>query len=396
MEDINCLEYLKSKTQVDVDSLDIRGLIILSYTVSEELGPFVDCTSNQADAYAELLNPRHADLLKKTAALANEIKGHYHAVNFEELAMLSLATSIAPKMTGAILVMVNPLYSYSTPQIVDNAQRLYRLCKFLVPDFDLSRFIVKVPSTWEGLQACRKLKSLNVKTLATTVFSMEQAVLAAEAGCIYISPFLNELKAAFDETYHDPKPIFEICVDAQRYYEQHSYPIRVKACAAINVEQILRLAGVHAFTAPADQLRELASMEKPAAKLAQGSLFKEEATDGQPSGHTDKQADGHINGTTNGTSNGDVNGSTGITMEKQSFIDDESKYRLAFSRADEGKAQMKLAQVRISHPCSLDLLFCQTIFDELTRRTHQALDIFCNYQVKAEALMRDNDMTKIG
>ncbi|KAL8651629.1 MAG: hypothetical protein Q9210_003152 [Variospora velana] len=75
----NLLEYFKSKTQVDVDSLDIR--------VSVELGPFVDCTSNQADAYTELLNPRHADLLKKTAALANEIKAHYHSVNFEELAM---------------------------------------------------------------------------------------------------------------------------------------------------------------------------------------------------------------------------------------------------------------------------------------------------------------------
>ena len=64
----------------------------------------------------------------------------------------------------------------------------------------MSRMIVKVPSTWEGLQACRKLKDLGVKTLGTTVFAMEQAVLAAEAGCIYVSPFLNELKAGIDPT----------------------------------------------------------------------------------------------------------------------------------------------------------------------------------------------------
>lgn len=64
----------------------------------------------------------------------------------------------------------------------------------------MSRMIVKVPSTWEGLQACRKLKDLGVKTLGTTVFAMEQAVLAAEAGCIYVSPFLNELKATMDPT----------------------------------------------------------------------------------------------------------------------------------------------------------------------------------------------------
>ncbi|KAL8996198.1 MAG: hypothetical protein Q9188_006618 [Gyalolechia gomerana] len=377
----NLLDYLKSKTQVDVDSLDIA--------VSIELGPFVDCTSNQADAYTELLKPQHADLLKKTAALANEIKGHYHTVNFEELAMelsmLSLALSIAPKITGAILVMVNPLYCYSTPKIIDNGQRLYRLCKFLEPGFDLSRLIIKVPSTWEGLQACRKLKSFNVKTLATTLYSMEQAILAAEAGCIYISPFLNELKATFDSAYHDPTPIFDIIVNAQRYYEHHSYPTRVKACAAVNTEQILQLAGVHAFTAPADQLRELASMEESAVKVAQRSRFRDELAIGHTNGNANETANGATNGATNGavdgTTNGDANrdanrnsnrttnGNTNEMMEKLSFIDDESKFRLAFSRADEGKAQLKTAQ---------------------------ALNLFCEFQIKAEALMRDNDMTKIG
>lgn len=77
---------------------------------------------------------------------------------------------------------------------------LYRLCKYLQPGFDLSRMIIKVPSTWEGLQACRKLKGLGVKTLGTTLFTLEQGILAAEAGCIYVSPFLNELRAGIDPT----------------------------------------------------------------------------------------------------------------------------------------------------------------------------------------------------
>lgn len=77
---------------------------------------------------------------------------------------------------------------------------LYRLCKYLQPAFDLSRLIIKVPSTWEGLQACRKLKGLGVKTLGTTLFTLEQGILAAEAGCIYVSPFLNELRAGIDPT----------------------------------------------------------------------------------------------------------------------------------------------------------------------------------------------------
>lgn len=64
----------------------------------------------------------------------------------------------------------------------------------------MSRLCVKVIATWEGLQACRKLSALGIHTLATTLFTVEQAVLAAEVGCIYIAPFVHELKAFFDDT----------------------------------------------------------------------------------------------------------------------------------------------------------------------------------------------------
>lgn len=147
----------------------------------------------------------------------------------------------------------------------------------------------------------------------------------------------------------DPDPIFDIVVQAQRYYEQHSYPTRVKACCAVNAEQILQVAGVHAYTAPADQLRELASMQEPMAKLVKRSRFKEELTDE----HMNGDVDGHTNGDTNAHINGDNNGK----MEKLSFIDDESSFRLAFSRADEGRAQMKTTQVRIFTLLSLLVVF---------------------------------------
>jgi transaldolase len=59
---------------------------------------------------------------------------------------------------------------------------------------------MKVAATFEGLQACRELSTNGIKTLATTVFTIEQAILAAEAGCTSISPFVHELKAGFDST----------------------------------------------------------------------------------------------------------------------------------------------------------------------------------------------------
>ena len=69
----------------------------------------------------------------------------------------------------------------------------------LEPTFDTSRLCVKIPATWEGLQACGKLTRLGISTAATTLFTMEQAILAAEAGCHCIIPFVHELKVLFEE-----------------------------------------------------------------------------------------------------------------------------------------------------------------------------------------------------
>lgn len=67
--------------------------------------------------------------------------------------------------------------------------------------YDCRRVCIKVPSTWEGMQACRELEDLGIATLATTMFCMEQAALAARAGCTYIAPYINELRVHFDEKY---------------------------------------------------------------------------------------------------------------------------------------------------------------------------------------------------
>jgi transaldolase len=76
---------------------------------------------------------------------------------------------------------------------------LHKICNLLDSTFDTNRLVIKVASTWEGLQACRELAFCGIKTLATTVFTMEQAVLAGEVGCVSISPFIHEAKAHFDD-----------------------------------------------------------------------------------------------------------------------------------------------------------------------------------------------------
>ena len=53
--------------------------------------------------------------------------------------------------------------------------------------------VVKIPMTVEGLKAVKVLSAEGIKTNVTLIFSANQALLAAEAGATYVSPFLGRL-----------------------------------------------------------------------------------------------------------------------------------------------------------------------------------------------------------
>jgi transaldolase len=53
--------------------------------------------------------------------------------------------------------------------------------------------VVKIPMTWEGIKAVKKLSQKGIKTNVTLVFSPNQALVAAKAGASYVSPFIGRL-----------------------------------------------------------------------------------------------------------------------------------------------------------------------------------------------------------
>jgi transaldolase len=55
---------------------------------------------------------------------------------------------------------------------------------------------VKVPLTWDGLKACRRLTDDGTMVNVTLCFSANQALLAAKAGATFVSPFVGRLDDA--------------------------------------------------------------------------------------------------------------------------------------------------------------------------------------------------------
>ncbi|KAJ6130442.1 hypothetical protein N7512_003222 [Penicillium capsulatum] len=280
------LDYMRSRTIVDCDTMDEE--------VAQTLGPFQDCTSNQAIAYAELSKPTRTETITSSLADARNLHAKYSSIGMEELAveiaMVRLAVAMAQQIRGRVHVQTNPYYAYSSEKTVVNALRIVQLFQHVHPGFDVDRIAIKIPSTWEGISACRTLELAGVRTLATTLFSMSQAVLAAEAGCTYVAPYVNELKVQVNAGLVDKQKLIPLCVAIQAYYKSIHAPTK-------------------ALPATPHLLEQLAT---PIASPVQ-SLF-------------------------------DVAPTVPVPAPGTSYMYDQGKYQITFARDNDGASQIKLTE----------------------------------------------------
>lgn len=116
--------------------------------------------------------------------------------------------------------------------------------------------VVKVPMTAEGLKAVRILKSMDIETNVTLVFSANQALLAAKAGAAYVSPFLGRL----DDTGQDG---MELVHQILTIYANYGFSTKIIAASVRSPMHVLdaAMAGAHIATVPYKTLTQL--MEHP-------------------------------------------------------------------------------------------------------------------------------------
>ncbi|KAI8623242.1 transaldolase [Xylariaceae sp. FL1651] len=310
------LDVLRGHSSVDCDTFDAD--------VARKLGPFIDCTSNQAIAYHELIRtsadgtPVHNQLMKDATYYTTSKQSQYPGLDAAELAvevmMVKLALRIVPYLSGYSHVQTNPKYAYNKQETVKNGQRMSIVSLFrdLEPSYDTRRVCIKVPATWEGLQACRELEQQGITTLATTMFCLEQAALAAHVGCTYIAPYINELRVHFDERYVDEHKAFEFCGSAQRYYGLIGSNTKVLPASLTSIQEVMKLAGAHHITVSPPLLFKLAETPANPWKGDTGSVFKKNSEE--------------------------------IFEDFSGRLEDESTWRLAFTRRQNGTAEGKIIQ----------------------------------------------------
>ena len=113
--------------------------------------------------------------------------------------------------------------------------------------------IIKVPLTWNGLQACALLSEKKIKTNVTLCFSTSQALLAAKAGATYVSPFIGRL----DDIGEDGVKLIE---DIKKVFSNYkSIKTKILSASIRSVEHFSAVAaiGSDVATVPVKVFKEL-------------------------------------------------------------------------------------------------------------------------------------------
>ncbi len=113
---------------------------------------------------------------------------------------------------------------------------------------------IKVPLTWEGLEACKNLSDQDIMVNVTLCFSAQQALLAGKAGATFISPFIGRLDDIGEEGMNLIRDIKTI------YNNYPEIKTEILAASIRNIEHVKKAAifGADIATLPPQVVRDLA------------------------------------------------------------------------------------------------------------------------------------------
>jgi transaldolase len=245
------LDQLKTMTVVVSDSGDFNNLSDFGVTDSTT-NPSLILKAANLGSYDQMIEEAVV-WGRSHNALTSQITDRV-AVNFgAEL------TKVVP---GRVSTEVDADLSFDTEATVAKARAIIE--DYASRGIDKSRILIKVASTWEGIQAVKILQKEGIDCNMTLIFSLCQAIAAADAGAFLISPFVGRImdwyKAKEGKTYTpetDPGVLSVRQIYA--YYKAHGITTDVMGASFRNLGEIEALAGCDRLTIAPELLKELAN-----------------------------------------------------------------------------------------------------------------------------------------
>jgi transaldolase len=248
------LEQLKKHTVIVSDTGDIES--IKAFTPQ-------DGTTNPSLVYQASQDPKYKHLVDDAVAYAKKKGGSLEKQ--VELAMdklfVNFGIEILKIIPGRVSTEIDARLSFDTEATVRKGRELMALYKEAGVGTD--RVLLKIATTWEGVQAAAQLEKEGLHVNMTLLFSLAQAQISAEAGVTLISPFVGRITDFFKakekvEGFEASKDPGVISVQQiYNYYKAHGYPTVVMGASFRNKNQCIELAGCDLLTISPQLLKEL-------------------------------------------------------------------------------------------------------------------------------------------
>ncbi|KMQ80863.1 Transaldolase [Candidatus Burkholderia pumila] len=260
----SALDQLKQYTTVVADTGDFQQFV--------EFKP-QDATTNPSLILKAVQKDDYKPLLEKTV---KEHKGKPMGQIIDHL-LIAFGTEILKIVPGRVSTEVDTRLSFDTKGSIDKGREIIKL--YEAAGIDRKRVLVKLASTWEGVRAAEVLQKEGIHCNMTLLFSLAQAVAAAEAGAQLISPFVGRIYdwykksagAEWDEVKNGGAndPGVQSVSRIYSYYKKFGYKTEVMGASFRTVSQITELAGCDLLTISPDLLKKLAdSNDKVERKLS--------------------------------------------------------------------------------------------------------------------------------
>ncbi|KAJ4362868.1 sedoheptulose-7-phosphate:D-glyceraldehyde-3- phosphate transaldolase [Ascochyta clinopodiicola] len=260
-----------------------------------------DATTNPSLILAASKKPEYEKLIDAAVAW-----GKKHGDNVEDQVdatldnlLVQFGKEILNVVPGKVSTEVDARFSFDTKASVNKALRIIDLYK--EQGIGKERVLIKIASTWEGIKAAEILqRDHGINTNLTLMFSLVQAIAAAEANAFLISPFVGRIldwyKASTKKEYtKEEDPGVQSVGSIFNYYKKFGYKTIVMGASFRSVGEVTELAGCDYLTIAPNLLEQLYNSTESVPKKL------------------------------------DASNANSLNIEKKSYINDEASFRFYFN-----------------------------------------------------------------
>src|ERR1043166_5652336 len=241
---LNQLEQLKKFTKVVADTAD--------FDTMKEFKP-EDATTNPSLVYAATQKEQYGHLVDEVLKdrKSSGLSGQDQIEDICDHLLVQFGTDILEIVPGSVSTETDARLSFDVEGSIKKARRLIELYK--ERNIPRERVLIKIASTWEGLNAAEQLQKEGIRCNMTLMFSMPQAIRAAQVRAQLISPFVGRIydwyKKEMKRDYSGAEdPSVQSVTEIYTYYKKFDIPTEVMGASFRNTGQILELAGCDCLT----------------------------------------------------------------------------------------------------------------------------------------------------